>query len=325
VAGDITGTMTYFGPCHLFHRDGVYVGQVFRDGRLGGLGADIGQPEGQGGALVRVVTHPGQPARTLVLAGGGDGRVTEILGLDTIRSLPTQPFVLTADQVALAAAARTAPASAVISNVVIVAGRAALSNAAPAVKVLDPARRFAVRAAHDDGKLIIRYEVTAPHELVNAVTDPQLVFKGGNCLDLQFQTPTGPVRWLITRQNGKPFAVSYRPKVPGFTGEPITLISPTGQESFDEIRVVAPVAFEYQPTATGFQAEVTLSAAALGLELKRGARLTLDFGYLYGNAPGTQVAARSYLFNNSFSANVVNDIPNESRLEPQFWGTAVLE
>jgi len=34
---------------------------------------------------------------------------------------------------------------------------------------------------------------------------------------------------------------------------------------------------------------------------------------------------RAYLFNNSFTANVVDDIPNESRLEPQEWGEATVE
>jgi len=38
---------------------------------------------------------------------------------------------------------------------------------------------------------------------------------------------------------------------------------------------------------------------------------------------GNQVAARSYLKNRSFSANVVNDVPNESRLEPKEWDDVV--
>jgi hypothetical protein len=34
---------------------------------------------------------------------------------------------------------------------------------------------------------------------------------------------------------------------------------------------------------------------------------------------------RTYLNNSSFSANVVDDIPNESRLEPKEWGEAGVE
>jgi hypothetical protein len=46
---------------------------------------------------------------------------------------------------------------------------------------------------------------------------------------------------------------------------------------------------------------------------------------IFGNAAGTQAALRAYWTNNSFSANVTNDIPNESRLEPAEWGTATVE
>ena len=47
--------------------------------------------------------------------------------------------------------------------------------------------------------------------------------------------------------------------------------------------------------------------------------------YIFGNAEGTRTAIRAYLYNNSFSANVVDDIPNESRLEPEGWGMASVE
>ena len=41
--------------------------------------------------------------------------------------------------------------------------------------------------------------------------------------------------------------------------------------------------------------------------------------------PGTQAALRSYWTNSSFTANVINDVPHESRLEPHEWGRAMLE
>jgi hypothetical protein len=51
----------------------------------------------------------------------------------------------------------------------------------------------------------------------------------------------------------------------------------------------------------------------------------MDLGYIFGNAQGTRTAARAYAKNTSFTANVVNDIPHESRLQPQHWGQAVVE
>ena len=54
--------------------------------------------------------------------------------------------------------------------------------------------------------------------------------------------------------------------------------------------------------------------------------LPINLGYIYGNAQGVGKAVRrAYLNNNSFSANVIDDIPNESRLEPKEWGEATVE
>jgi hypothetical protein len=51
----------------------------------------------------------------------------------------------------------------------------------------------------------------------------------------------------------------------------------------------------------------------------------MDIGYIYGNETGNTASARSYWTNNSFTANVLNDIPHESRLEPANWGEAKVE
>ena len=82
---------------------------------------------------------------------------------------------------------------------------------------------------------------------------------------------------------------------------------------------------EYRKTDTGFTAVVTVPLQLLGLSLTSGQSLTMDLGYIFGNAEGTRAAKRLYLHNHSFSANVVDDIPNESRLEPAEWGTATVE
>jgi hypothetical protein len=46
---------------------------------------------------------------------------------------------------------------------------------------------------------------------------------------------------------------------------------------------------------------------------------------IFGNAAGTQAALMANWANNSFSANVTNDIPNHSRLAPAEWATATVE
>ena len=133
------------------------------------------------------------------------------------------------------------------------------------------------------------------------------------------------MRLLVTRQNGKPLAVLYRPKVKGFGGQLTVLTSPTGQESFDAIEVVDAVGLEYRKTNAGFTATVTVPVKLLGVNLAPGQKIKMDLGYIFGNAEGTCETKRLYLNNHSFSANVTDDIPNESRLEPAEWGTATVE
>ena len=135
----------------------------------------------------------------------------------------------------------------------------------------------------------------------------------------------GDVRILVTRREGKPFAVIYRPKISDFQGKPTVLKSPTGQESFDQIEVTDRIGLEYNKLRDGFRALVTIPLKFINLLPKPNMKLKMDVGYIYGNKVGNKTALRKYWNNNSFSANVTYDIPNESRLEPHEWGNAIIE
>jgi hypothetical protein len=335
IAGDYFAHITYFGPNHIFRLDGTYVGAVLQDGRIGGRGAYEGQPEGQGGTFVKLNLDGEQ--RYFIIHGGQDSRVWEVLGLDAMETLEGGVYVHTEEAAARAAAALAEweAAKSGRPSLTVVRGRDALDRAVPVAKTLEGGRSFQVRMAYDNANLYLRYDVTAPHPLINATPDPQILFRGGNLIDLQLaadpaadperKTPAaGDMRLLVTRQDGKPFAMLYRPKVSGFDGEPIVLRSPTGVESFDRIERVE-IGLEYQKTDPGFTATVIVPLDLLGLKLESGRKLKLDLGYIFGNSQGTRTAVRAYLFNSSFSANVVDDIPNESRLEPAQWGEATVE
>ena len=139
----------------------------------------------------------------------------------------------------------------------------------------------------------------------------------------------GDVRVLVSRRaDGKTAAIVFRPRVAGFAGKPIVFKSPTGTEAFDAIEATDRVGLDHR-TERGrpgsFSATVTIPLDLLGLKLTPGGSLRMDVGYVFGNRTGTAAAVRAYWANNSFTANVVNDVPHESRLEPAEWGTAVVE
>ena len=338
VAGDFTGNMTYFGVNHLFMRDGTYVAALGYDGRVGGDPSLQGQPEGQRGAIVKLNLDGAD--RYFLLHGGQDGRVIEILGLDTIKPLTDGQYVLSEQDAATAAKAiadyNTAVAKA--GGLSIGRGKPSLSAARTVGKDLEGTRGFKAALAYDEQNLYAEFTVKADHPLVNAEPDPRIVFKGGNLIDIQLatdpkadaarKTPAlGDLRLLVSRDpEGKTKAILYQPRVAGFEGERIVLKSPTGEEPFDAIRDVSDmVGLEYRAHADGFTATVTVPLDLINFVPQPGQQVACDLGYIFGNKVGTRAMVRTYWINNGFSANVVEDIPNESRLEPAQWGKAIIE
>ena len=83
---------------------------------------------------------------------------------------------------------------------------------------------------------------------------------------------------------------------------------------------------EYRRTASGFTALVTVPRDLIGwTKVEPGRLIRMDVGYLFGNSTGNLCAQRAYWSNNSPTANIIDDIPSESRLEPDRWGNALLE
>ncbi len=319
VAGDFTGVATYFGTFHLVMRDGLYVAQLFKDGRLGETGPDVINAEAFAGQLVKLK----QSGRYVLLAGDTDGRVTEVIGLDTIRRFEGA-CELTEAEVQRAAAAREefARQSARGRRLTIARGRGALEFAEPVTRDVDGGRGFSVRAAYDAANIYFAYDVKSPAELINAVPDPQIIFKGGNLIDIQMGTNAaaeagrlkpveGDVRLLVGRRGDKVSAVLFRPVGRPSSGAPIVLKSPTGQESFASIEATDRVGLEYRRSATGFTAVVTVPRDLIGWsEAEPGRLVRMDVGYLFGNSTGNRCGQRAYWSNNSPASNIIDDIPS---------------
>lgn len=336
VAGDFIAHMTYFGVNHMFTRNGDYVAALLQDSRLGGTGEHKGQPEGQRGAFVKLNLNGKD--RYFISHGGQDSRVWEVLGLDSIQWLDGGVYNHTEEAARIAARALEGwkAATETKSALKIVKSRDALDRALPVVRKIDDGREFEVRAAYDNANLYLQYDVTSPHQLVNSIPEDNLVFHGGNCLDLQIaadpeadrertEPAPGDIRLLVTRKDKKTFAMLYRPKISDFSGEPVVLESPTGTESFDEITATDRVNLEYEKTDRGFIALLTVPLDLLQWQPRSGETVKMDVGYIFGNASGGRAAIRGYWSNNSFTANVVDDVPHESRLEPGQWGEAEIE
>ncbi len=337
VVGRYSGLVSYFGTVDLVRDDGLFVAQVFEHAAKGNNGPHIFYVEFLAGQMVQ----PKGTDKIYILAGDQDLRVSEVIGLDTVKDLPGGVYRHTPELARQAADAWAAYGEQLASGQPLILARGGapgLAVADPVGKTIDAAHGFQAKAASDTDNLYFHYNVTSPSELVNQVVDPLTTFRGGNLLDIQLgtdpqadpdrKTPApGDIRLLISRRDGKTWAVIMQPKVAGFTGERIKLTSPTGFEEFDSIAVTDQVELRnYRKTANGFTVTVVVPRDLVGLEnVSPGETLRMDVGYIFGNAGGTNAAQRAYWQNNSFTANVVNDIPHESRLEPAEWGTARIE
>jgi len=334
ITDGITGYSCYFGAAQLLTTDGVPLGTITKDGRSGETGPDHYQCEWFTGQLVKI-----RDGRWFLLAGDQDGRVLQVQGMETVQRFEGKLTIT--DEDAKAAAASLAEWSSLKAKAQsLVLARCPdkpnwMDIRGITVNV-DAHRSFTVKAAYDAQNLYLAYDVNSPCQLANSAQETQMLFKGGNCLDIQIATdPTadpkrdkpapGDLRVLVTRRQGAPVAVVYRPKIAGFKGEPIVFTSPTGKEAFDAIEVWEKVGLDYAKTETGFSAVVTLPLARLGLSPKPGTALRMDVGYLFGNETGNATAVRAYWTNHSFSSGVTQDVPNEARLEPQHWGSATVE
>ena len=336
VAGDFLAFQSYFGTNHILCTDGVYAAAILKDARTGGRGPYEGQPEGQNGSFVKLRID--NKDRYFVIHGGQDCRIWEVENLDTVKRLSGGVYMHTEAMYAEAEKADRDYKSSIdgTRNFIIVKGLERLNKSKPLRRSLGDGRAFSIRAAYDDENIYIKYDVISPFQLTNGIADPKVIFQGGNLLDIQLaansdadperEKPTqGDMRILVTRKHGKTYAVLFRPVVKDSKEQAIVLSSPTGQEKFDLIRDVDFLKMDYAPTPEGFSATVVIPMDQIGLKLDKSRGLKLDLGYIFGNRQGTRAAARAYIWNNSFSANVVDDIPNESRLEPAKWGLVEIE
>ncbi|MFP4026896.1 MAG: hypothetical protein ACLFWL_03815 [Candidatus Brocadiia bacterium] len=337
-AGGYTGVISYFGTANLVRtKDGLFMSQVFEHGARGGYGPNVFYVEFLAGQLLQ----PRGSDRYYILAGDQDCRINEVLGLDTVKDLGGGKYEYTSEKAGKAAKAWKDYETKIARGQPLAVGRGGedgLGFATSVGKTLDEKRGFKVQVTYDQKNLYFHYEVKSPSPFVNGTADPKYIFKGGNLLDIQMATDPdadperekaapGDIRLLIGRRDGRTRVVIYRPNVAAFKGEPIQFKSPVDSETFDSIKTTNRVSLKnFRKRKGGFEVIAVVPRQMVGLDkLRPGTTLRMDVGYIFGNAGGTNANQRAYWHNNSFEANVVNDVPDESRLEPDQWGEVLVE
>lgn len=350
---DLVALTGYYGQYFLLDKkDGLFVDALGEDQRSPyKLDCHMVLTENFNGAMFR---HP-QTGKTYFLGGDCDQRVWELSGLDTMKR-QTLAITVTLEMAAKAEAAAKqnflAQQSAVgrkTAKLPRLKGAAAdgkygeWGNVEPLTICMEGNRTAQAQVGCDDTNLYVRFQIGDESPFLNAPTDPRLLFKTGDAVEInlatdlakravrgqnQQQMRVGDTRLIIVRTaDGKLMATRYR-YVTAEKEKPNTFSVETassGKETLDDVVPWNELPMHAALEKDGYVVEVAVPWAALGVMPKSGLALLGDLGVIYGNEGGNKNAIRYMWSDKSPEVSVNNDIPSEIRIHPNQWGSWVLE
>ena len=326
--------------------DGLYIGAMFLDGRLPGMQLPATEEELLSMPL-EVLTNGSEPFNGwigrqddgVIRMTNGIPReavmVTRLRGFETVRRFDAPPIQLTEDlrqQAEKDDIARKQEAAKSLEY--SIKRKSSNWNDVPRAKI-EKAGQPAwaeVQFSYDDTNLYARFNVTDSSPWRNSGTNPNLLFKTGDCVDIQLSpsanTKNEPVdgdqRILIASYDKKPIAVLMRQvDKKADASHRAVYQSPVMRREFDCVRILEDVTLKVDVQQGRYVVDATIPWAALDMKPTAGQTIRGDFGVILSNEPGTENVARLYWSNQD--TNLVSDIPGEAILQPNRWGTIKFE
>ena len=195
-----------------------------------------------------------------------------------------------------------------------------------------------VQVGYDARYVYARFHVLQGGIPTNAADTAKLLFDGGGSVGLDLgpaghtnaDPVRGDVRILVALVHNKPEMVGWKPVSTRFH-HPVNYFTPAGGHvHFDFVGVVPGGKARINAAPRGQQGYVAVLAVPrsfVKLPLQPGGKIAADVevnGGGYANR-GLQLWFRNYLFSpQNGVTTMVNDMPTEARLNPQWWGTAVV-
>jgi hypothetical protein len=346
-----------FGDVFLFTADGLFVTQLFQDGRTG---RPWNMPQTDRNLLLNDVSlHEENFNPTITQTSDGkiylvDGIRTSLVrvdGLDTLRKLGPIPIELsksTLDQaqsfLKASEAQRQQKLGPKTVTVPLLLGPApslaTFAESVPKPDWVEIDRRITQvgwnakpdlaegALAVADRRLFAAFRTSDPNLLKNTGAVANAPFKTGGALDLMIgadakadpKRPSpvaGDQRLLVYLIDGKPRALLYRAVVPG-TATPIAFSSPGRTITLDQVEDVTS---QLQFQANGGNYAFSIPLETLGLKPAAGTKIKADIGILRGS--GGQTIQRAYWSNKA--TGITADVPTEAELTPNLWGEWVFQ
>ncbi len=330
---ELVGVNGYFGQFSVLSDGGLWVTALCKDNRYGPKAdATTVWPENFSGYLFRNRDN----GKVYLIAGDTDTRIWEITGLDAIRTGKAALRITEEDhrKAVEVVGRRQAGAGEVEPLVLREMLDASLHGVKPARIDAGGGREAQVVLIYNEVHLTVSFDVRDDSPMKNAGKDAALLFKSGDACDVMLaldpkadpkrtHPASGDVRLLFSVLEDKPVCVLYAPLAGKAERKPRTFSSPTGSEEFECVLVVEDAKVSVSRTDGGYRLEASVPWAALGGPPGPGALLRGDVGVLFSDPGGSRTVLRAYYANRHTA--IVNDIPSEARLEPQYWAILRVE
>jgi outer membrane protein assembly factor BamB len=326
--GNVLGTWLWHGNFrpYLITSDGLYVGTVLDDTKLG--------PAGLWDESYRYFYQ--QPDGTPMFVNGGNqaNHIHRVEGL-TGGGRFSQALTLSAADVAAAAQARTLAVGAPAAQPVL---KVAWLDTPPTIDgdLSDWQMDAGVRLDAGDGRsakvalgrdaenLYLAYRVRKEQGFANQGANWQTLFISGDCVDLMLAAdakadphragPTaGDQRLVLGLYGGQPIAVRYRPVSPGAT-DGATLLA----ARFDSITRLTEAKVVVVPEEGSYTVEAAVPLRSLGIDPTGTADLRGDVGVIFADETGRNRSLRLYYYNRQ--TGMTADLTTEASLTPREWG-----
>jgi hypothetical protein len=340
------------GRLYLMTSDGLFVGSVFQDCRIG---PEAWPEDPRAGVPMGGVTMGGEwfggyffkakaTNEYYLIAGPNNYNLIKLNGLDTLQAIPPATVTLSPEDLLAAdklhqerAAATSVGKTLSISRLPTPAALDGRLEKYPQESIVSwQAGGMSARGAvaTDGTSLLVAYDVTGDsNPMVNAGQDVAQLFTTGDSVDLQLGTDPdadpkradavpGDIRLLISVLEGKPVAVLYRWKTAG-TKRPQTFTSPWRQSTVEDVQVLADAEVTINRRANGYTVEAAVPLATLGFDPQPDRQYKLDLGVIFSDATGTNRLLRMYWANKA--TGLVNDVPGEIMPTPNLWGSATMK
>jgi hypothetical protein len=282
--------------------------------------------------------------RHYLIAGETDTRISEVEGLETVRTGSAKLTLSEADQAkAVDVAAHLASTATGAKQLTMrrmtnlkVDGQIREWKFDDAASIdADAGRTAKFSIGYDDENLYTAFDVKDDSPMRNAGSDFAMLFKTGDTCEIMLATKAdadlhrtkaeaGDVRLLFSEMDGQPIAVLYEPvaRVGEKKAERV-FSSPTGSETFARVVQIPDAKIVIKRRAGGYVLEAAVPLAELGFHPKAASTFRGDVGVLFSTPGGSSVARRSYFFNQD--TQITQDLPSEARLAPANWGEINVE